>query len=307
MLQESQRIQADQSQGFFTASGNDEISGLAQGFNGVLSTMRQAMDDLAISHRALLKAQGQINDSLHYASILQRAILPDTELVESLGQAHGLLWLPRDRVGGDFYVVHRDGERVLVGVADCAGHGVAGAMMTMLARAGIDRFIQQLGIDSPAAVLQATNAGMHLVLSEAQLSRALATSMDVGLVLLDFDAEILRFAGAKISLYWSDGETVEMVKGDNRSLWDRRTGVYQDYEMPLRRGFTYYMATDGVFDQAGGDHGFGLGTERFCQWLLDHASKPLAEQHDAFTRSISDFRGEHPQRDDITMFSFRVS
>jgi len=114
-------------------------------------------------------------------------------------------------------------------------------MMTMLARAGIDRFIQQLGIDSPAAVLQATNAGMHLVLSEAQLSRALATSMDVGLVLLDFDADFLRFAGAKISLYWSDGETVEMVKGDNRSLWDRRTGVYQDHEMPLRRGFTYYM------------------------------------------------------------------
>ena len=180
-------------------------------------------------------------------------------------------------------------------------------VQTMLARAGIDRFIQQLGIDSPAAVLQATNAGMHLVLSEAQLSRALATSMDVGLVLLDFDAEVLRFAGAKISLYWSDGETVEMVKGDSRSLWDRRAGVYQDHEMPLRRGFTYYMATDGVFDQAGGDHGFGLGTERFCQWLLDHASKPLAEQHDAFTRSISEFRGDHPQRDDITMFSFRVS
>jgi len=287
--------------------GTDEVARLADAFNGVLHRQRQAFEQLDLANQRLRDVNKQVDDSIRYAALLQRSILPDRQLSERFGSDHFVLWQPRDTVGGDYYVFHDDGNRCLAGVADCAGHGVPGAMMTMLARAGIDRFIQQLGIDSPAAVLQATNAGMHLVLSEAQLSRALATSMDVGLVLLDFDSEILRFAGAKISLYWSDGETVEMVKGDNRSLWDRRTGVYQDHEMPLRRGFTYYMATDGVFDQAGGDHGFGLGTERFCQWLLDHASKPLAEQHDAFTRSISDFRGEHPQRDDITMFSFRVS
>jgi len=287
--------------------GTDEVARLADAFNGVLHRQRQAFEQLDLANQRLRDVNKQVDDSIRYAALLQRSILPDRQLTERFGSDHFVLWQPRDTVGGEYYVFHDDGNRCLAGVADCAGHGVPGAMMTMLARAGIDRFIQQLGIDSPAAVLQATNAGMHLVLSEAQLSRALATSMDVGLVLLDFDAEILRFAGAKISLYWSDGEIVEMVKGDNRSLWDRRTGVYQDYEMPLRRGFTYYMATDGVFDQAGGDHGFGLGTERFCQWLLDHASKPLAEQHDAFTRSISDFRGEHPQRDDITMFSFRVS
>jgi serine phosphatase RsbU (regulator of sigma subunit) len=287
--------------------GTDEVARLADAFNGVLHRQRQAFEQLDLANQRLRDVNKQVDDSIRYAALLQRSILPDRQLSERFGSDHFVLWQPRDTVGGDYYVFHDDGNRCLAGVADCAGHGVPGAMMTMLARAGIDRFIQQLGIDSPAAVLQATNAGMHLVLSEAQLARALATSMDVGLVLLDFDAEILRFAGAKISLYWSDGETVEMVKGDNRSLWDRRTGVYQDHEMPLRRGFTYYMATDGVFDQAGGDHGFGLGTERFCQWLLDHASKPLAEQHDAFTRSISDFRGEHPQRDDITMFSFRVS
>lgn len=287
--------------------GNDEVARLADAFNGVLHRQRQAFEQLDQANQRLRDVNKQVDDSIRYAALLQRSILPDRQLTERFGADHFVLWQPRDTVGGDYYVFHDDGNRCLAGVADCAGHGVPGAMMTMLARAGIDRFIQQLGIDSPAAVLQATNAGMHLVLSEAQLSRALATSMDVGLVLLDFDAEVLRFAGAKISLYWSDGETVEMVKGDSRSLWDRRAGVYQDHEMPLRRGFTYYMATDGVFDQAGGDHGFGLGTERFCQWLLDHASKPLAEQHDAFTRSISEFRGDHPQRDDITMFSFRVS
>ena len=287
--------------------GSDEVARLAEAFNGVLHRQRQAYAELDLANQRLRDVKKQVDDSIRYAALLQRSILPDRQLTERFGGDHFVLWQPRDTVGGDYYVFYDDGNRCIAGVADCAGHGVPGAMMTMLARAGIDRFIHQVGIESPAAVLQATNAGMHLVLSEAQLSPALATSMDVGLVLLDFEAEILRFAGAKISLYWSDGQTVEMVKGDNRSLWDRRAGTYQDHEMPLCRGMTYYMATDGVFDQAGGELGFGVGTERFCQWLLDHAAKPLAEQHDAFSRSISEFRGDHPQRDDITMFSFRVS
>jgi serine phosphatase RsbU (regulator of sigma subunit) len=179
-------------------------------------------------------------------------------------------------------------------------------MMTMLARAGIDRSIQQVGIESPAAVLRETNAGMHRVLNEAQMTRAIATSMDVGLVFLDFETGLLRFAGAKISLYWSDGQHVRSVKGDHRSLWDRRAGTYHDHDFPLLRSGTYYMATDGLFDQSGGDHGFALGTERFRQWLLEHASKPLVEQQQAFAASLTAFMGSCPQRDDITMISFRI-
>ena len=270
--------------------GTDEIAKLADAFNGVLQHQRQAISQLDLANTRLREINKQVDDSIRYAALLQKSILPDRQLTERFGVDHFVLWQPRDTVGGDYYVFHDDGNRCLAGVADCAGHGVPGAMMTMLARAGIDRFIQQVGISSPAAVLRATNAGMNVVLSEAQLSRALATSMDVGLVLLDFDAGVLRFAGAKISLYWSDGKTVDMAKGDNRSLWDRRAGTYHDHEMPLEPGFTYYLATDGVFDQAGGELGFGLGTERFCQWILEHASKPLAEQHEAFSRALAEFR-----------------
>ena len=194
---------------------------LADAFNGVLARQRQAIAQLDTANQRLREVNKQVDDSIRYAALLQRSILPDRQLSERFGLDHFVLWQPRDTVGGDYYVFHDDGNRCLAGVADCAGHGVPGAMMTMLARAGIDRYIQQVGIGSPAAVLQATNAGMNVVLSEAQLSRALATSMDVGLVLLDFEAEVLRFAGAKISLYWSDGERVDMVKGDPRSLWDQ--------------------------------------------------------------------------------------
>ncbi|MFM7314464.1 MAG: SpoIIE family protein phosphatase [Cyanobium sp.] len=254
LVRQSHAIATDQAshQEQLPVRGSDEIARLADAFNGVLSRQRHAIHQLDDANQRLREVNKQVDDSIRYAALLQRSILPDRQLSERFGLDHFVLWQPRDTVGGDYYVFHDDGNRCLAGVADCAGHGVPGAMMTMLARAGIDRFIQQVGIESPAAVLQATNAGMNVVLSEAQLSRALATSMVVGLVLLDFDTETLRFAGAKISLYWSDGDQVGMVKGDPRSLWDRRSGTYHDHAMPLRRDCTYYMATDGVFDQAGG-------------------------------------------------------
>jgi phosphoserine phosphatase RsbU/P len=286
--------------------GNDEVARLAHAFNGVLLRQRQAMQELDDANHLLREMNQQIDDSIRYAALLQKSILPDRQLTERFGGDYFVLWQPRDRVGGDYYVFHGDASRCIAGVADCAGHGVPGAMMTMLARAGLDRSIQQVGMESPAQVLQATNAAMHGVLGEAQITRAMATSMDAGLVFLDLERRILRFAGARISLYWSNGRSVSMARADNRPLWDRRAGTYNDHTIPLAREYTYYLATDGIMDQAGGEDGFGLGTQRFERWLLDHATKPLAEQHQAFRDSLAAFMGRHPQRDDITIFSFRV-
>jgi serine phosphatase RsbU (regulator of sigma subunit) len=287
--------------------GNDEIARLAHAFNGVLRRQRLAIEQLGSANRRLSEMNKQIDDSIRYAALLQKSILPDRQLSERFGEQYFVLWQPRDTVGGDYYVFHGEGSRCLAGVADCAGHGVSGAMMTMLARAGLDRSIQQVGMESPAQVLQATNASMNGVLGEAQITRALATSMDAGLVFLDLEQRILRFAGARISLYWSDGCSVAMARAGSRSLWDRRAGTYRDHTIPLAREFTYYLATDGVFDQAGGDDGFGLGSDRFERWLLDHATKPLHQQHQAFSESLAAFMGDHPQRDDITILSFRVA
>lgn len=307
LVREAYSIATDDSNELLTLRGSDEIARLTEAFNTVLVRQRHAYDMVDSAHQRLKDVTKQVDDSIQYAALLQKSMLPNRQLKERFGKDHFILWQPRDTVGGDYYVFYEEGGRCLAGVADCAGHGVSGAMMTMLARAGIDRSIQVHGIASPAEVLQATNEGMHSILSEAQVSRAIATTMDVGLVMIDAPAQLLRFAGAKIWLYWSDGNTVECVKGDNRSLWDRRTGAYHDHDVPLRPGFTYYLTTDGYLDQAGGEHGFGLGTDRFSKWLLEHATKSLDDQHQALTRALREFQGDHPQRDDITMLSFRFN
>lgn len=306
LLREARLMHSDEPDGFFSIAGDDEISRLAAGFNQVLARMRQALADLDGSNRALLAARQQIQGSLDTASLLQRSILPGRQLEELFGGEHCLLWLPRDEVGGDSYLVHRDRHLALVGVADCAGHGVSGAMMTMLARAALDRAIQEEGLQSPAALLHRTDAVLRVLLGEADTSRAVATSMDLGLLLIDGDQGRLRFAGARIALHWSDGRRIREQRGTQHSLAEPRPGRWEDHEIPFARDATYTMSTDGLLDQGGGDGGFSLGREGYERWLLELAALPPSGQLPRLRQLLEDFRGEHPQRDDITLLAFRL-
>lgn len=267
--------------------------------------VRERTRALEQANREMVAAHKQIDDSIVYASLIQRAILPDRQLATALGERHFVLWQPRDVVGGDFYVYRESDHGCLLGVVDCAGHGVPGALMTMLARAAIDHAVAVAGVDDPAAILRETDRTVRGMLREEQVSRALATNMDAGLVRVDRAARRLRFAGAKLSLFASDGIEVREYKGGRRALADKRQGEYVNLEIELPRGWTFYLCTDGFLDQTGGEHGFGFGSRRFTDLLRSHAQRPLAEQAERFVARLDAYRGERPQLDDITVLSFR--
>lgn len=294
----------------------DELGDLSQAFGIMARQIRNNTEELEAkvqartqaleaANRDMQRAHKQINDSIDYASLIQKAILPNQQLLQQLGPHHFVLWRPRDVVGGDFYVFRAEEERYLVGVVDCAGHGVPGALMTMLARAALDHAMNQVGIAAPAAILSHTDSTMRGMLQHCELPRAIATNMDVGLAYVDRTRRILRFAGAKIGLYWSDGEQVGEYKGGRRAIGDRRVGSYTDTEIELQPGITYYLATDGFLDQAGGDLGYGFGNTRFAQLLRTHARLPMEQQASALDQALAEYQGEYPQRDDITILSFR--
>ncbi len=294
----------------------DELGDLSQAFDSMARQIRSHTEDLEAKVQArtqaleaanqeMQRAHKQINDSIDYASLIQKAILPSQQMKQLLGPHHFVLWRPRDVVGGDFYVFRSEGERYLVGVVDCAGHGVPGALMTMLARAALDHAMNQEGIAAPAAILTQTDATMRAMLQHCELPRAIATNMDIGRVHVDREARMLRFAGAKIGLYWSDGQEVGEYKGGRRAIGDRRVGSYADTEIPLQPGITYYLTTDGFLDQAGGELGYGFGNTRFARLLRTHARLPMAEQASALDQALAEYQGDYPQRDDITILSFR--
>uniref|UniRef100_UPI0034440A43 biofilm regulation protein phosphatase SiaA n=1 Tax=Pigmentiphaga sp. TaxID=1977564 RepID=UPI0034440A43 len=295
--------------------GSDEIGELSRAF-GVMAEkvrshtaeleqrVRERTQALEEANQRMAATHKTIDDSIDYASLIQRAILPDRQLVQSLGRHHFVLWKPRDVVGGDFYVFRADGDNCLLGVVDCAGHGVAGALMTMLARAAIDHAIAEAGPGDPAAILTRTDAAMRAMLSDAELPRALATNMDAALVYVDRQAGQLRFAGAKMTLYASSGTAVEEYKGARRALGEKRVGEYANVTLPLADR-TFYLVTDGLLDQSGGEHGFSFGNRRLVDLLQSVAGLPLDQQARAVTQALVDYQGRQPQRDDITVMSFK--
>jgi serine phosphatase RsbU (regulator of sigma subunit) len=268
-------------------------------------TVRQRTRSLETTNAEMTTARRQIDASLEYASIIQRAILPNHQLKMHLPARHAVMWRPRDVVGGDFYVFRATDRGCLMGVIDCAGHGIPGSLMTMLARAIIDNAILRMGANDPAAILNETDRQSRATLHKETLPNSIATNMDVGLVWVEPKADRLTFAGAKMSLYASDGQQLEVHPGGRRALGHKRAMTYHNQVMALHRGWTYTLATDGFLDQAGGEHGFGFGNRRFEAMLECHAREPLEHQMAAFEAELDRYRGDLPQRDDITLLCFR--
>lgn len=298
------------------ASG-DEIGDLSRAFGSMADQVRTHTEQLETqvrdrtaqlerSNREMEAAHRQIRASIDYASLIQRATLPDRQISRELGDGHFVLWRPRDVVGGDFYVFRTEGDRCLIGVVDCAGHGVPGALMTMLARTAIDLAIEHEDMDSPAAILRHTDEAMRVMLADFDLPKGIATNMDAGFVCIDRGARRMRFSGARISLYRSDGTQVEEWRGHRRAIGDRRRGEYEDVMLDFAPDATCYLATDGFLDQAGGDRGFGFGNTRFAELLREVAALPMGAQAEALDQALEAYRGEFPQRDDITILSFRL-
>ncbi|WP_206019127.1 SpoIIE family protein phosphatase [Salinicola acroporae] len=269
------------------------------------ATVRQRTAALEATNQEMAQAHRQIESSLAYASLIQRAILPGETLDARLGNRYGVMWRPRDQVGGDIFIFHATPAGYLLGVVDCAGHGVPGALMTMLVKASIDHAVLRLGATDPAAILDDVDARCRELLQREALTANLATDIDMGLVWIDDRQRRMRFAGAKMALHVADGERLESHPGGRRALMQKRRMRYANLELALQPGASYTLCSDGFLDQAGGERGFGFGRQRFAEMLTRHARLTPKDQVAAFAEELAAYSGTHPQRDDITLLVFQ--
>lgn len=297
-------------------AGSDEMGELTRAFGAMAAQVRSHTDELEgkVNERTrellevneqMRAANKQIGDSIQYASLIQGAILPDHELSQVLSENHFVLWCPRDVVGGDFYVFRAGEKGCLIGVVDCAGHGVPGAFMTMMAYAVLNVAIDTLGLQNPALLLEQMDARIRSMLQNDPEYSQVATNMDASLAYVDFEVKTVTFAGAKMSLYWYDGIEVGEMKGDRVSIGGKRKPTFENKVTPWREETTFYLTTDGLLDQAGGPKGYSFGQARFAELLKAQAGLPLAAQKVAFAAELANYQGELAQRDDITVVGFR--
>lgn len=294
----------------------DEIGALSRAFDTMATqvqthteTLEQRVANrtaqLESTHAELATTHRQLTESIRYASLIQKVILPDRELRERLHGRYFVIWQPRDVVGGDFYLFRERPEGCLFGVIDCAGHGVPGAFMTMIAHAALERATLEQNWHDPGRLLDGVDRAVRGMLPDTKRLERLATSMDIGICFVEYATRRVHFAGAHIDLLVANGEEIRHVRGDRNGINVRSPRPYSCQTLDLDAKSVFYLVTDGILDQSGGERGLPFGRSGFAAWLKDHSRLSLPEQEAALTNTLNAFRGTTPQRDDITVLAFR--
>lgn len=272
--------------------------------------VQQRTEALNQSLREVKAANAMIMSSLVYASMMQRSLLPARALLNSALPESFAIWKPRDLVGGDMYHLEDLGEHVILSVVDCTGHGVPGALMTMIAGSGLRMIITGEREYDPGRILFKLNRFVKSSLKHDRDDALTDDGMDAAVCCLSKETGFVTFAGARLPLYIAENGSVRVIKGDRHSLGY----VSSDPDYPfvchtveLVKDATFYLATDGYLDQLGGSPRQRFGSQRFKTLLSEIHKAPLDDQKNRLVKELDRHRGNHDNIDDVTVLGFRVN
>ena len=249
-----------------------------------------------------------ITDSIYYAKRIQLAKLPRTEKISASLPQSFVLFKPKDIVSGDFYFFHRSNHLVYIAASDCTGHGVPGALMSMI---GSDKLMDSVSKSSdPSEILKHLNRGIKYSLHQSDGDESIRDGMDLALCSINTENNNLQFAGANRPLWIiRKGKTeIEEIKGTNMAIGGRTVDDqnFESHQLKLMKGDTFYITTDGYADQFGGIDGKKLMTRKFKEILINIQDKPMQEQELYLENYIENWKAGTEQLDDILVIGVRL-
>jgi serine phosphatase RsbU (regulator of sigma subunit) len=249
----------------------------------------------------------EIIDSINYAKRLQHAILPDfEEMYAALGDSF-LLYKPKDIVSGDFYWLFVDGDSLLVATVDCTGHGVPGAMVSVVGANSLDRCVKEFDLRTPSEILEKLSDLVELTFATEQYE--VRDGMDISLVHYNTKTRVIQYCGAHNPLWIipADADEIRETKADKQPIgkYEYRK-PFTNHTFQLNEGDTIYLFSDGYADQFGGPLGKKFKYSTLKKLLLDNCRKTMKEQHDILDETFEGWRGMLEQNDDVCMIAFRI-
>jgi len=255
-----------------------------------------------------LKEQNEkIMDSIEYAQKLQQTIIPTEDHLREILPDSFVIWKPRDVVGGDFYWLNNENNKLIIALGDCTGHGVPGALMTMAVVPILKHIVDEFSFDDPGAILKELNIRLRAALQKDETDIT-DDGLDLGICVITENT--INFAGAKIDLYLRTSNKVEIVRGDRESIGYQRGDSDYDFttvSLTKEDMDCLYLTTDGFLDQNGGAKDHSYGRKRFTSLIEKVGRLPFSEQEQLFTQSFEDYKGTEPQRDDLAVLGFRIN
>ncbi|HEX8516276.1 MAG TPA: tetratricopeptide repeat protein [Bacteroidia bacterium] len=256
-------------------------------------------------NHAIEEKQREIIDSINYSKRLQEAILPPMELIRKHLPESFVFYRPKDIVAGDFYWMEEKDDILFIAAADCTGHGVPGAMVSVVCSNALNRAVKELGIKDTGKILDKVTD--FVIETFAKSNSDVQDGMDISLLSFNKATKEIKWSGAYNPLWYCIGSEMRKVRPDKQPV-----GKYEGrkpfaaHQIEYREGMVFYLFTDGFADQFGGPQGKKYMYKRFEEQLTAISSLPMKEQENVLNKSFCEWKKDSEQIDDVTVIGFRL-
>lgn len=266
-----------------------------------------------ITERKLIELEIQeknkkINESINYSQRIQNAIVPDSKFLNKYLPDSFIFYKPKDVVSGDFPWFLTNGEEIFVAAVDCTGHGVPGAMLSLVGCFLLNNVVESDWSASPAHILDEFDAKVNTTLNIENMENSIKDGMDIGLCKINLKKGTLEYAGAHRPLYYLSGGELTEYKGDK---WAIGGGVYKNqtnftnHALKLKKGDSVFVCSDGLPDQFGGPNNRKFGPRKIRDMITENSGKNMGQMHDLFEKEFYDWMGKGKQMDDVLLMGIR--
>ncbi|MEO9257506.1 MAG: tetratricopeptide repeat protein [Crocinitomicaceae bacterium] len=251
----------------------------------------------------------EITDSINYAKRIQESILPPDEYWQKTLPNSFIFYKPKDIVSGDFYWIEKRENKVLFAAVDCTGHGVPGALMSVVGFNLLSAAVNEGHLTNPAEILSYLDDGVTKTLRQSGDGGGVKDGMDLALCSFDTKTLMLEYAGAFNSLYYCRNGVLNEIKADKFPIGINLDGIvdtYQSHTIQLEKGDSVYIFSDGYADQFGGEKGKKFKYSQFKELLEKNSSNSIDSQRDALKLAFEEWKGSLEQVDDVLVIGLKI-
>ncbi|MDM8514820.1 SpoIIE family protein phosphatase [Desulfobacterales bacterium HSG16] len=276
-------------------------------FSKAFNQMTQQLKDTFLE---IEQKNKDITASIAYAKRIQEALLPQKERIQSALPESFILFKPRDIVSGDFYWFDQKDEKIFIAAADCTGHGVPGAFMSMLGISFLNEILNGKVLYQPDKMLNALNSNIFRALKQEKTHNK--DGMDIALCMIDNQQKRVEFAGANNFLIVIQDDNLHEIKGDRLSIGGRRRRLKENlftlhsHSYDISQKTRCYMSSDGYSDQFGGDSSKKFTRKRLKQLFRTIHKEPMKNQEEILEQNLKAWMKDEKQVDDILVVGFEI-
>ncbi|HEY0029617.1 MAG TPA: SpoIIE family protein phosphatase, partial [Bacteroidia bacterium] len=270
--------------------------------------LQVAYDEIEEKNKVIAKSNLRTTDSINYAKCIQDAILPAPEEIQKLLSDFFILYKPCQIVSGDFYWCSTQNNKIIVIVADCTGHGVPGAFMSMIGNTLLNEIINERKVTDPENIAQLLNEKIvEAMRQDASNGPNQHDGMDISICCIDQANKTITFTGANHKLYTYNGR-LEKIKGDPFSIGGSRLEGLKKFSsktISIEPDTRIYLQTDGYRDQSGGPDKKKFSSSQFETLLENIQGLSMGEQKEKLDATFEEWKGDMAQRDDVLVMGIK--